>query len=100
MIEGFSPFMVLWASQLALVRCLPMQETKDTGFIPESGGAPGEGDGNPLQYSCLENPTDGEAWQATVQGVAKSRTRLTNFIFTFFSFMLQMCFLSIYIKGK
>ena len=35
--------------------------------------------GNPLQYSCLENPTDGEAWQATVHGVAKSQTRLSDF---------------------
>ena len=39
----------------------------------------GEGNGNPLQYSCLENPMDGGAWQATVHGVAKSRTRLSNF---------------------
>ena len=38
---------------------------------------------NPLQYSCLENPMDGGAWQATVHGVAKSRTRLSNFTFTF-----------------
>ena len=39
----------------------------------------GEGNGNPLQYSCLENPRDGGAWWATVQGVAKSRTRLSDF---------------------
>ena len=39
----------------------------------------GEGNGNPLQYSCLENPMDGGAWCATVHGVAKSRTRLSNF---------------------
>ena len=44
---------------------------------------PGEGNGNPLQYSCLENPINGGAWQATVHGVAKSRTRLSNFTFTF-----------------
>ena len=43
----------------------------------------GEGIGNPLQYSCLENPLDGGAWWATVHGVAKSRTRLSNFTFTF-----------------
>ena len=43
----------------------------------------GEGNGNPLQYSCLENPTDGAAWRATVHGVAKSRTRLSNFTFVF-----------------
>ena len=40
---------------------------------------PGEGNGNPLQYSCLENPMDGGTWWATVHGVAKSRTRLSNF---------------------
>ena len=42
--------------------------------IPGSGRSPGEGNGNPLQYSCLENPTDGRAWQATVHGVTKSQT--------------------------
>ena len=43
----------------------------------------GEGNGTPLQYSCLENPMDGGAWWATVHGVAKSQTRLSNFPFTF-----------------
>ena len=43
----------------------------------------GEGNGTPLQYSCQENPMDGGAWWATVRGVAKSRTRLSNFTFTF-----------------
>ena len=42
----------------------------------------GEGNGTPLQYSCLENPVDGGAWQAAVHGVTKSRTRLSNFTFT------------------
>ena len=46
----------------------------DVGSIPESERTPGEGNGNPLQYSCLENPMDGGAWWATVQGVTKSRT--------------------------
>ena len=46
----------------------------DLGSIPWSGRSPGEGNGNPLQYSCLENPMDREAWWATVHGVAKSRT--------------------------
>ena len=50
----------------------------DPGSIPGSGRSPGEGNGKPLQYSCLENPTDGEALQATVHGVAKSRTRLSD----------------------
>ena len=43
----------------------------------------GEGNGTPLQYSCLENPMDGEAWWAAVRGVAKSWTRLSDFTFTF-----------------
>ena len=42
-----------------------------------------EGNGNPLQYSCLENPMDGGAWQATVHGVTKSQARLSDFTFTF-----------------
>ena len=55
---------------------------RDPGSIPGSGRSPGEGNGNPLQYSCLENPMDGEAWWATVHGVAKSRTQLSDFTFT------------------
>ena len=43
----------------------------------------GEGDGTPLQYSCLENPMDGGAWKAAVHGVTEGQTRLSNFIFTF-----------------
>ena len=45
--------------------------------------SPGEGDGTPLQYSCLENPMDGGAWKAAVHGVAEGRTRLSDFTFTF-----------------
>ena len=51
----------------------------DLGSIPGLGRSPGEGNGNPLQYSCLENPMDGGAWGATVHGVAKSRTQLSDF---------------------
>ena len=47
----------------------------DKGLILGSGRSPGGGNGNPLQYSCLENPTDREAWRATVRRVAKSRTQ-------------------------
>ena len=47
----------------------------DLGLIPGLGRSPGGGHGNPLQYSCLENPTDRGAWQATIPGVAKSRTQ-------------------------
>ena len=52
----------------------------DLGSIPVLGRSPGERNGNPLQYSCLENPMDGEAWWATVHGVAKSRTRLLELV--------------------
>ena len=50
----------------------------DLGLIPGWGRSPGEGNGNPLQFSCLENPMDRGAWQATVHGVANSWTRLSN----------------------
>ena len=55
----------------------------DLGSISGSGRSPGEGNGNPFQYSWLENPMDGGAWWATVHGVAKSLTRLRDFTFTF-----------------
>ena len=50
----------------------------DMASVPGLGRSPGEGNGSPLQYSCLENSMDREAWQATVHKVAKSRTRLGN----------------------
>ena len=49
----------------------------------------GEGNGTPLQYSCLENPMDGGAWRAVVHGVTKSQTRLSDFTFTFHSYALE-----------
>ena len=49
----------------------------------------GEGNGNPLQYSCLENPMDGGAWWAIVHGVMKSQTRLSDFTFTFHFYALE-----------
>ena len=52
----------------------PPASAGDVGSIPGSGRLPGEGNGPPLQSSCLGNPMDREAWQATVQGVAKSQT--------------------------
>ena len=55
----------------------------DPGLIPRSGRSPGEGHGNPLQYSCLENSMHRGDWQATVHGVAKSWTSLINFHFHF-----------------
>ena len=50
----------------------------DPGLMPRSGRSPGEGDGYPLQYSCLENFMDREDWRATVHGVSKGRTRLSK----------------------
>ena len=50
----------------------------DLGSIPGLGRYPGEGNGNPLQYSCLENPMDREAWEATVHGVARVRHNLAT----------------------
>ena len=52
---------------------------RDLGLISGLGRFPGEGNGNPLQYSCLENPMDRGAWWATVHGVSKSWTRLSDF---------------------
>ena len=54
----------------------------DPGSIPGSGRSSGEGNGNPLQCFCLENPMDGGAWLANVHGVAKSWTRLSDFTIT------------------
>ena len=51
----------------------------DLGLTPGLGRSLGEGNGNPLQYSCLENPMAGGTWQATVHGVAMSWTQLSNF---------------------
>ena len=68
------------ASQVVLVvKNLPAnagKDVRDTGLIPESGSSPGEGNGNPLQYSCLENPMHRGGWRATVHGVTKSWTLL------------------------
>ena len=78
----------------------------DLGSIPGSGRSPGEGNGNPLQYSCLENPRDGGAWWAAIYGVAQSRTRLKRLsssnqahpqlgivfaLAPFFSFFPELC---------
>ena len=62
----------------------PACNAGDLGLIPGSGRSPGEGNGNPLQYSCLENPMDRGAWWAIVHRVTKSRTRLSDFTFTLF----------------
>ena len=61
---------------MALVVKNPPANAEDMGLIPGSGRSPEGGHGNPLQYSCLENPMDRGAWGATVHGVAKSQTQL------------------------
>ena len=58
------------ASQVSVVKN-PPANARDVSLIPMSGRSPGEGDSNPLQYACLGNPMDREAWKATVHGVAK-----------------------------
>ena len=49
-------------------------DTRDTGSVPRLGRSPGEGNGNPLQYSCIGNPMDRGAWRPTVHGISKSLT--------------------------
>ena len=65
-----------WASQVTLAiknLLAKVGDIRDTGLIPRSGRSPGGGHGNPLQYSCLENPMDRGAWWSTVHGLAKSQ---------------------------
>ena len=61
----------------------PPANAGDGGSIPGLGRSLGERNGNPFQYSCLENPMNRGAWQTTAHGVSKSRTRLSDFTFTF-----------------
>ena len=72
----------LGVSQLSIVVKNPPGNARDVGLIPGSGRAPGEGNGNPFQYSCLENPMVREAWWAVVHGVAKSHTQLSDWAYT------------------
>ena len=55
----------------SVVKNLPACQAEDVGSIPGSGRSPGEGNGNPLQYSCQENPMDRGAWKAAVHGFTK-----------------------------
>ena len=83
----------IWASQVVQVVKNPPAsagDIRDAGLIPGLGRSSEEGNGNPLQYSCLENPMDRGAWWATVHGVTKSQTRLqqlnthTHFVHIYF----------------
>ena len=72
-----TPQVFPWASQVVLViKNLPAsaEDIRDMGSIPGSGGSLGEGYGNPLQHSCVENPMDRGAWRAIVHGITKSLT--------------------------
>ena len=76
------------ASQVVLVIKNPPANAGDVravGSILGLGRCPGEGNGNPLQYSCLENPMDGGAWWDTVHGVTESWTRLSDFTSLYFT---------------
>ena len=79
-INSFTPhYIPMWASQVVLVVKNPpanAEDIRDAGSIPGSERPLGGGHGNPLQYSCLENPMDRGAWRATGHRVSKSRTRL------------------------
>jgi len=56
----------------------PLANAGDVGSIPRLGRSPGEGNGNPLQYSCWEDPVDRGTWWSTVHGIAKSGTQVNN----------------------
>ena len=72
------PLTTVWGfTHGSVVKNLPANGG-DAGLIPGCGTSPGEGNGNPLQYCCLENPMERGAWRATVHGVAKCQTRLSN----------------------
>ena len=77
-----------------MVKNLPAN-AGDMGMIPGLGRSTGEENGNPLQYSCLENPIDREAWWATVHGVTESRTQLSNF-----TYLLMTKLMSVHLKTE
>ena len=80
---GIDIYTLLVAQTVKRLSAMLETGVRSLGLIPGLGRSPGEGNGNPLQYSCLENPMDGGAWWAAVHGVTKSRTRLSDFTFTF-----------------
>ena len=121
-----NPFLIIlkWIFLFQHIKCFPhtffrkkIQETRDSlvsqtiesahnvrdpSSIPGLGRSPGEGNGNPLQYSCLENPMDGRASRATVHSVTKSQTQVH---FHFFSYLFYRCliiqwvFVGYYLSG-
>ena len=77
-----------------MVKSLPA-DAGDMGSISVSGRSPGEGNGDPLQYSCLGNPMDRGAWRATVHEVAKSRAQMNDFHFSSLPKSLSLGFNSV-----
>ena len=77
-LERKSPSVALWRTFQVALGVNPPANAGDPGLIPGSQRFPAEGNGNPLQYSCLGNPMDRGAWWATVHRVAKSRTQLST----------------------
>ena len=82
---GLISFRIDWFDFLAVQGTLKrlLQHHNSKVLILQYSAFFGEGSGTPLQYPCLENPMDGGAWKAAVHGVAKSRTRLSDFTLTF-----------------
>ena len=77
----FHSYWTSWASKVVQCKesaCQGVRGIRDVGSIPGSEGSPGEGNGNPFQYSYLENSMDKGAWRAIVHGVTKSQTQLSN----------------------
>ena len=75
-----SPLLLLGSPDCSVVKDPPAKAgaARDASLIPGLGRSPGNGNGNPLQYSCRENPIDRRAWWATGHGVAKSQTQLSD----------------------
>ena len=93
--------LVYRASQMSLmVKNLPANagDIRDVGSIPGLGRSPGGGHGNPLQYSCLENPMDRGAWQATVLGVAKGQTWLKQLCTHTSLYMVQQIWMFLFVS--
>ena len=80
-LQLFNGTLSLGGSPSGLAVKNPPANARDAGLIPESGRSPGEGNGNPLQYSCLGNSMDRRVWRAIVHGVAKSRTQLSDWLY-------------------
>ena len=80
MIQEYVLYNMIYNSGGSVVKNLPTNagDTGDTGWIPGSGRSPQRGCGNPLQYCCLKNPVDRGAWWATIHGVTKSQTPLSD----------------------